>query len=43
MTYLPSHVVGQWFYLHLIMDFYSRKIVGWEVHAKTMASTPRVW
>jgi transposase InsO family protein len=34
MTYLPSQVTGQWFYLYLIMDLYSRKIVGWEVHAQ---------
>ena len=33
MTYLRSHVTGQWFYLFVIMDLYSRKIVGWEVHA----------
>lgn len=33
MTYLPTVVVGCWFYLYLIMDLYSRKIVGWEVHA----------
>lgn len=33
MTYLPAHVQGHWFYLYLIMDLYSRKIVGWEVHA----------
>ena len=33
MTYLPTHVLGQWFYLYLILDLYSRKIVGWEVHA----------
>jgi len=33
MTYLPALVVGQWFYLTLILDLYSRKIVGWEVHA----------
>jgi putative transposase len=32
MTYLPSQVVGRWFYLYLILDLYSRKIVGWEVH-----------
>ena len=32
MTYLPATVVGQWFYLYLILDLYSRKIVGWEVH-----------
>ena len=34
MTYLPTQVMGQWFYLYLIMDLYSRKVVGWEVHAQ---------
>ena len=33
MTYLPAIVVGMWFHLYLILDLYSRKIVGWEVHA----------
>ena len=32
MTYLPAGVVGMWFHLYLILDLYSRKIVGWEVH-----------
>lgn len=32
MTYLPTTVQGQWCYLYLILDLYSRKIVGWEVH-----------
>ncbi len=32
MTYLPATVAGRWFYLYLILDLYSRKIVGWEVH-----------
>lgn len=32
MTYLPATVLGRWFYLYLILDLYSRKIVGWEVH-----------
>jgi hypothetical protein len=32
MTYLPACVVGRWFHLYLILDLYSRKIVGWEVH-----------
>ena len=33
MTYLPTQVQGQWFYLYLIMDLYSRMIVGWEIRA----------
>ena len=33
MTYLPAQVMGRWFHLYLILDLYSRKIVGWEVHA----------
>ena len=32
MTYLPAVVAGRWFYLYLILDLYSRKIVGFEVH-----------
>ena len=32
MTYLQATVHGRWFYLYLILDLYSRKIVGWEVH-----------
>ena len=32
MTYLPADVQGKWFYLYLILDIYSRKIVGFEVH-----------
>lgn len=34
MTYLPAVVRGRWFYLYLILDLYSRKIVGFEVHAE---------
>ena len=34
MTYLPAVVLGRWFYLYLILDLYSRKIVGWEVHER---------
>lgn len=33
MTYLPANVLGRWFYLYAILDLYSRKIVGWQVHA----------
>ena len=32
MTYLPTQIQGQWLYLYLIQDLYSRKIVGWEIH-----------
>lgn len=32
MTFLPAEVAGRWFYLYLILDVYSRKIVGFEVH-----------
>lgn len=33
MTFLPTRIKGLWFYLYLILDLYSRKIVGWEVHS----------
>jgi putative transposase len=32
MTFLPAAVIGRWFFLYLILDVYSRKIVGFEVH-----------
>jgi putative transposase len=32
LTYLPTEVLGRWFYLYLILDVFSRKIVGFEVH-----------
>lgn len=32
ITYLPTAVKGVFFYLYLVMDIYSRKIVGWQVH-----------
>ncbi len=32
MTFLPTEVAGRWFYLYMILDVYSRKIVGFEVH-----------
>ena len=33
VTFLPTQVLGQWFYLYLILDVFSRKVVAWEVHA----------
>ena len=32
MTYLPCEVSGRWFFLYLILDLYSRQVVGFEVH-----------
>jgi len=32
ITYLKSAVKGLFFYLYLIVDIWSRKIVGWDVH-----------
>lgn len=32
ISYCPSVVRGQHWYLYLIMDIYSRKIVAWEIH-----------
>jgi len=38
ITYLPGPVRGLFFYLYLIIDLYSRKIVGWEVYAQETAA-----
>lgn len=32
ITYLASTVTGVFFRLYLVMDIFSRKIVGWEIH-----------
>ena len=32
ITYLPSRVRGQFYYLYLFEDIYSRKAVGWDVY-----------
>ena len=37
VTFLPAQVQGRRFYLFLILDLYSRKIVGHEVHATDQA------
>lgn len=34
ITYLRSVVRGAFFYLYLVVDVYSRRIVGWDVHAE---------
>jgi transposase InsO family protein len=37
ITYLRSCVRGTFFYLYMIVDVWSRKIVGWEVHESESA------
>lgn len=32
ISYLPTQVRGLYFYLYMIIDIFSRKIVGWSVH-----------
>lgn len=32
ITWLPGPVKGEHFYLYLMLDIFSRKIVGWEIH-----------
>ena len=34
ITYLPTLIRGVFLYLYLVLDIYSRKIVGWQVHAE---------
>jgi transposase InsO family protein len=37
ITFLKSSIAGQFYRLYLVMDIYSRKIVGWEVHERESA------
>ncbi len=34
ITYLKTTVLGQFFYLYLFLDIFSRKIVGWQIHER---------
>ena len=34
ITYLKSPVRGEFFYLYMVMDVWSRKIVAWAVHSE---------
>lgn len=38
ITYLPSPVRGEFFYLYMVMDLYSRKIISWQVHDREDAT-----
>ena len=37
ISFLPGPVKGFYFYLYLILDVYSRKVVGWEIHEQESA------
>lgn len=37
ITWMPGPIAGMFFYLYLIIDIFSRKIVGWEVHDRENA------
>jgi putative transposase len=37
ITYLLSSLRGQYFYLYMFLDIFSRKIVGWRVHDRESA------
>ena len=32
ITYLPTLVMGRYFYLYLFLDIFSRKVVGWQIY-----------
>jgi len=34
ITWIPARIAGMYFYLYMVMDIYSRKIVGWQVYEK---------
>ena len=38
LTFLSAQIEGRWFYLYLILDLFSRKIVGFEVHETDSAA-----
>lgn len=42
ITWMPGPVAGMFFYLYLIVDIFSRKIVGWEVHERESADLAAV-
>lgn len=37
ITYLPSDIRGKFYYLYMVSDLFSRKIIGWEVHEEESA------
>lgn len=43
ITYLPATIRGQYFYLYLFMDVFSRMVVGWQVYAEEACSRVCRW
>jgi len=37
ITYLPTQVKGIFLYLYLVIDIYSRKIIGWQIHHEELS------
>ncbi len=42
ITWLPGPVRGMFYYLYLILDLYSRKIVGWEIWSEESAANAAI-
>jgi putative transposase len=42
ITYLPGAIKGMYYYLYLILDLYSRKVVGWEIWPDESAANASV-
>ena len=38
ITYLPGPIKGTFFYLYMVMDLFSRKVVTWQVHSREDAT-----
>lgn len=39
ITYMPATVRGQYYYLYLFLDLFSRRIVGWQVYEREAPAT----
>ena len=42
ISYLKTEVRGQYFYLYLFMDIFSRAIMGWEIHESESGETSSI-
>lgn len=38
ITYLPSGIRGMFYYLYLVLDIFSRKIIGWQIHTEELSA-----